>query len=437
MRLVPRRIQSRTASVIAVAFFLFLSLFFLTTYLSIRGSLIARTDAEVRSELRDVAEHLRPGISSNEVSSLAAMHRRIGESALQYTIGEVQGSDTILLLSEIGHTDKKMRVIRLPTQFFFLAAAYNTLALDEAEESVIEVFAYYFAAGLLLAVIAGIVLSRYLIGPIGSLARSARDISMKTEASVRLPVSTTIAEVADLASSINALLEARERALEQQRHFAADAAHELRTPLTVLKGEMEVELRSTSDPAQSELLRSNLEEVDRLIATVQDLLELSEIESESNALPEVEHSSLLTTIRYASERLQPLAEARSVKIEIPLADLTLRAQERHMTRMIYNLLLNAIQHSEVGSSISVRTDHNGSNATLSIEDRGQGIPAEQIQNLFERFHRGPNRCNGGAGLGLAIVKSITDRYGFSLAVESVSGIGTTVSIQIPAKAIVR
>ena len=127
---------------------------------------------------------------------------------------------------------------------------------------------------MIVGIFGGIFLSKYLIGPIGDLATSARNIlHLHEESPDRLPVSKNIEEVAHLAQSINELLDARELAMERQRNFAADAAHELRTPLTVLKGEIEVELRMIDhDSPQAELLHSNLEEIERLISTVQDLL---------------------------------------------------------------------------------------------------------------------------------------------------------------------
>ncbi|HEX5315928.1 MAG TPA: ATP-binding protein, partial [Candidatus Kapabacteria bacterium] len=305
-----------------------------------------------------------------------------------------------------------LRLIAIAQQDFIVGASYNTIALEEAENSVLHVFAYYLVAGLLLGILGGIVLSRYLIGPIRALARAATNIlNHPDRPRARLPISKTILEVAELAHSINELLDTREYAHEQQSNFAADVAHELRTPLTVLKGEMEVELRLTeSESPQADLLRSNLEEIERLISTVQDLLELAEIEAEQNL--DYSKCSLLDAIQDAAERLQPLAASHGLSIRIPDWDVVVAGEEKRITRLLYNLLLNAIQHSIFPSQLEIRLLKTLEGCDIEIADHGTGIPPERLAHLFERFYHatdGREDRRGGAGLGLAIVKSIADR----------------------------
>jgi signal transduction histidine kinase len=463
MTLIPRSLQARTAIVLALVFFVLLSLFFVTTYFSIRDSLVARSDGEVLSELKRVSSELKFGLSDDALVRILAEHHSIGESPLRFVLFNTQQKRFIELTREQAGTipidlrqnivqhpsqpltfstpNGTMRVISTTNKDFIMGAAYNTLLLEEAEDSIIQVFAYYLAAGLLVAMLGGIFLSKYLIGPISSLARAARTILHMPERSpARLPVSKSIVEVADLAQSMNALLDARENALERQRNFAADAAHELRTPLTVLKGEIEVELRMTdSESSQAELLRSNLEEIERLISTVQDLLELAEIEAEGDGDRARSECSMLSAIHYAADRLRPLAESRGISIVIPNHDVTIAAQEKRVTRLVYNLLLNAVQHSGVASIVEVRLFRTNAGCMLEIEDHGKGIPPERLTHLFERFHRmGQSSTNSldGAGLGLAIVKSITDHYGFSVSVRSSEDAGTTVSLSIPSSSVV-
>jgi signal transduction histidine kinase len=464
MTLIPRSLQARTAAVIALAFFVFLSLFFVTSYFSIRSSLLARSDGEVHNELEQIAPALRPAISKDTLARILSDHHSIGESPLHYVILEKQAERFVALTKEplsiiplkvtteivqhIGEPiafstyDGDMRLISIAHSNFIIGASYNTIILEESEESVIQVFAYYLAAGLLVGILGGLFLSKYLIGPITSLATAARTILHHSRHSpARLPISKTILEVGALARSINELLDAREQAMELQRNFAADAAHELRTPLTVLKGEIEVELRIIANNSpQAELLQSNLEEIERLISTVQDLLELAEIESENGQNVEQNECSLLSTINYAAERLRSLAEARGIEFVIPEKDVIIVAQEKRITRLIYNLLLNAIQHSGVSHRVEILLKMTDEGCTIEIEDHGKGIPSEHIEHLFERFHptgRSIPGKNGGAGLGLAIVKSIADHYNFKLSVNSAEDSGTTVSIHIPLSAIIR
>jgi signal transduction histidine kinase len=463
MTLIPRSLQARTAVVIASAFFVFLSLFFVTTYFSIRNSLLTRSDGEVHNELEQIASVLHPNISNDTLAHILSEHQSIGESPLRYVFLELRNGNFIVstidsskslprdVVFEIQHHPGKpvsyatsegdMRLISLAHGNHIIGASYNTIILEESEQSIIQVFAYYLDAGLLVGILGGIFLSKYLIGPITSLATTARTILHHSRHSpARLPVSKTILEVGALARSINELLDAREQAMERQRNFAADAAHELRTPLTVLKGEIEVELRITEKGSpQAELLRSNLEEIDRLISTVQDLLELAEIESEKDQSVEQNECSILSSINYAAEHLRSLAEARGIEFVIPEQDVIIAAQEKRITRLIYNLLLNAIQHSGVSHRVEILLKMTDEGCIVEIEDRGKGIPPERMEHLFERFHpteRSFPQKNGGAGLGLAIVKSIADHYHFKLSVKSGEDTGTTVSVHIPRSAIV-
>ena len=462
MTLIPRSLQARTAVVIASAFFVVLSLFFVTTYFSIRNSLLARSDGEVRTELERIASSLRAGISKDSLIHILSERRSIGESELHFVLLERVDEGFTVFPTEAGATiphdvamkieqhpgepasysnrEGDMRLVSMTSQGFIIGAAYNTLLLEEAEDSIIQVFAYYLAAGLLISIFGGIFLSKYLIGPISILANAARTIlHLPGRSQARLPVSETVLEVAGLARSMNELLDAREQAMELQRNFAADAAHELRTPLTVLKGEIEVELRTTGhDGPQAELLRSNLEEIERLISTVQDLLELAEIESENDHTTHQNECSLLSAINYAAGHLRSLAEARGIEFVMPEKDVIIAAQEKRITRLIYNLLLNAIQHSGVSHRVEVLLEMKNDGCMVEIQDHGKGIPTERIDHLFERFHstgRSFPEKNGGAGLGLAIVKSIADHYNFKLSVISAEDTGTTVSIHIPRSAI--
>jgi signal transduction histidine kinase len=462
MKIIPRSLQGRTAVVIALAFFFFLTLFFVTTYVSIHSSLLDRSDGEVRAELERIASETFPGISKDALTHLLSENRSIGESPLHDVFFESQGGNFFLSTGNVNNnippsvmTELKqhagqpltyaspegdMRLISITHAGMIIAASYNTIVLEEAENSVIHVFTYYLAGGLIIGILGGIFLSKYLIGPISDLAASARNILRLHEASpARLPVSKSIEEVANLAQSINQLLDARELAMERQRNFAADAAHELRTPLTVLKGEIEVELRMIDhDSLQAELLHSNLEEIERLISTVQDLLELAEIEADHTLDSPDAECSIHSAIQYAADRLHGLAAKKGILLIFPENDVIIRAQEKRITRLIYNLLLNAVEHSGATPQVEVRLHLTGHGCILEIEDHGKGIPTEQLEHLFERFHRSESGAadkRGGAGLGLAIVKSIADHYGYELGVQSAKGSGTTVSLSIPQSAI--
>ena len=148
--------------------------------------------------------------------------------------------------------------------------------------------------------------------------------------------------------------------------------------------------------------------------------------------------SIQTAINYAADRLRSLAAAHGITISVPNEDVIIAADENRMTRLIYNLLLNAVLHSESKHQVEINLLKVKAGYTIVVEDHGKGIPPEQLAHLFERFHRIKDKTTGsnrGAGLGLSIVKSIADHYGFMLSVISAEETGTTVSINIPQSAV--
>ena len=454
---------------IALALILFLSAFFGATYVSIRASLLTRSDEEVRQQLQHVISELHQGITTSNLVLALSEYNRTGESQLHYSVLEIRADSIVTIYPRLVNNDSltpppiimrkltidpsqqleyffhgvPQRVLAVRSGNFIAVASFNNIFLDEASEFMIEIFAYSLLIGLVLAAAIGYVVSGFTLTPITILVTAARTILHNpTRSPARLPVSTSIDEVAELARSINELLDQREASLEQMRNFTADAAHELRTPLTVLKGEIEVELRLLPEGSPNEdLFRSNLEEVERLISIVQDLLYLATMEAEPNG--DTKHAwecSALDAVKLARNRLATLANSKAIQVRADFEDVIIRAEEERITRLIYNVLLNAIQHTRVGSEIVIDVSDSENGIVLSIRDHGEGIAPGDVSHIFDRFYRADksrSREHGGAGLGLAIAKSIADRYGFVLNIESELGKGTTVNLFVPYHLVLR
>ena len=178
-------------------------------------------------------------------------------------------------------------------------------------------------------------------------------------------------------------------------------------------------------------------EVNRLIAIVQDLLLLATIDvtTEGNYSAASAPFSLDTFVATVVTRLSSLATDRSVSLIVNLhSELPVMGDSRKVARLIYNVLLNAIQYTPSGGAIHIETEVSQRFVVLSITDSGVGIAPEDLPHVFERFYRGDpsrSRKSGGAGLGLAIAKSIADEAGYELRIESEISRGTTVTLQIP------
>jgi two-component system phosphate regulon sensor histidine kinase PhoR len=221
------------------------------------------------------------------------------------------------------------------------------------------------------------------------------------------------------------------RALEVlRREFVANVSHELRTPVTaVLSAAETARMIAARDPAKAEpfleIIERNAERLRRLI---EDLLDLSRIESNKLKLvPEtVELTSFLPmTTALFKER----ATARRITLTVTAsAGVRVRADRRALEQVVTNLVDNAIKYVRDGDEVRVLAEKVGDDVRIVVADSGEGIAAEHLPRLFERFYRvdaGRSRDKGGTGLGLAIVKHLAESMGGAIAVES-SRAGATV-----------
>ena len=233
--------------------------------------------------------------------------------------------------------------------------------------------------------------------------------------------------------------------LEQlRRDFVANVSHELKTPVATIKGFVETLLDGAIDePADN---RRFLEIVgrqsDRLAAIIEDLLALSRIEQSEGAgsLPR-EPVAIASLLAAARSSCLPRATERGMAIELDCPDeLVAEVNAALLEQAVLNLIDNAIKYSGTEKPIHVQATAEaipgqaGLSLVISIRDEGNGIPAEHLPRLFERFYRvdkGRSRQVGGTGLGLSIVKHIVQAHGGTIAVVSERGQGSTFTLQLP------
>jgi two-component system phosphate regulon sensor histidine kinase PhoR len=230
------------------------------------------------------------------------------------------------------------------------------------------------------------------------------------------------------------------RRLERIRlDFVANVSHELRTPLAAMSSAMETvqSLGDTEPEARAGMVAVALRQAERLGAIVDDLLALSQIESEGDRL---ERSSvpLLRAIRQAAAAVAPAAAGAAVTVELPhdAEDLAVLGHEGRLEQVWVNLLTNAVKYNRPGGKVTVEvsTDAARREACVALRDTGQGIPAQAIPRIFERFYRvdtGRSREQGGTGLGLAIVKHIVRAHRGRIDVESEPGVGSVFRVHLP------
>ena len=243
-------------------------------------------------------------------------------------------------------------------------------------------------------------------------------------------------EIADLAKTFNKMLDRIEKAFDTERLFVSNASHELRTPLTSIKGQLEVGLiKNRTAEEYKALLNSTLDDVQNMATIVNGFLELAE----TNIDP--------TIVKFSNIRLDELLFAAkdeflkrkpeyyiSIEFEkIPEDEslITVWGNERLLKILILNLLDNACKFSDNKKAL-VKISHIDLKTILKVTDNGIGIPAEDIDKVFQPLYRAKNVAGqNGNGIGLSIVKKVTDIHKGEIQIESEINIGTTISVILP------
>jgi two-component system, OmpR family, sensor histidine kinase SenX3 len=226
----------------------------------------------------------------------------------------------------------------------------------------------------------------------------------------------------------------RRRLEEIRRDFVANVSHELKTPMGAL-GLLAETLVTETDAAVAQRLASRIHtEAFRVSRIIDDLLDLSRIEAEE--APPREPVLVNLVMAEAVERVRAAAEHRDIKItlEEPDPPVAVIGDRRQLVSALYNLLENAVKFSYDGGAVRFAGREEGENVVLEVEDHGVGIPARDLERIFERFYRvdqGRSRTTGGTGLGLSIVRHVAANHQGRVEVDSREGEGSTFRLILP------
>jgi two-component system OmpR family sensor kinase len=244
-----------------------------------------------------------------------------------------------------------------------------------------------------------------------------------------------------LVQVLNRMLNRLEAAVEAQKRFTADASHELRTPLTVLRGELEVALRKDRTTVEyARVLRSALDEAERLSRLAEDLLTLTRSEAGAQRL-QLQEDDLAERLRRAMDRFAQQAELKGVEVCGPApGEVWVEADPDLFDRVIWNLLGNAFKFTPPGGRVEARVLREGKKVTLEVMDTGPGIPPDKLPSVFDRFFRidearTPGADTSGTGLGLAIVKAIVELHGGEISAGNRPGGGAIFRVILPAASV--
>jgi signal transduction histidine kinase len=297
---------------------------------------------------------------------------------------------------------------------------------DHAREMYDESVSRVIVAATLVAVLASvglaIVLARMLAKPLAEIGAAARRIA-DGDYAARVPREGP-EELASLADSFNQMAVSLERQEAMRRDFIANAAHELRTPLTNLQGYLEA-LRDGVISADRSTYESLHEEAERLVRLSRSLDALAEGDAGTSPDAPVD-LDLAEAIRTATELAMPSIERAGLRVDIEVPPtLPAQADPDRLAQVLANLLSNAVRYTPAGGAITVRAERRPGDVLVSVTNTGDGIPAGDIDRVFERFYRvekSRDRERGGAGIGLAIVKQIVESSGGRVGGESRDGL---------------
>ncbi|MCL9849323.1 heavy metal sensor histidine kinase (plasmid) [Ralstonia solanacearum P673] len=292
--------------------------------------------------------------------------------------------------------------------------------------------AFYIAVAALATGLFGWWAARRGLAPLRTMASRARTVTAD-KLDERMPVETVPEEVADLAATLNAMLERLQNDFRRLSDFSTDIAHELRTPITNLLTQTEVVLSQPREGTKyRDVLTSNAEELQRLARMVSDMLYLAKMEH-SLALPSAENIHVADEIRALFEFYDALAEDKAVQLELR-GDGHVTGDRLMLRRALSNLLSNAIRHTPRRGHVVVSVSDECEGVTISVDNDGSEIAPHLLPFIFERFFRADKSRarpeSESAGLGLAITKAIVVAHSGTIAVARVDG-RTRFSIRLP------
>jgi signal transduction histidine kinase len=302
--------------------------------------------------------------------------------------------------------------------------------VDRAQEGLAKTFLIAGSLTVAAALLAALLAAARIASPLRRMASAAGAVDAG-DLSHRMPEGGA-REVRQLAESFNNMLDRLEDAFARQRAFASDASHELRTPLTAIRGQIEV-LGRSSAPSRSEIEATASQvnrEMIRMDRLVDDLTLLAQ--SDEGVAYRTNWIDLQHLIAEAVD-----GAARGARRHVEVASVPrgrLRADADRLAQVLRNLVQNALEHTAPDGVVRLSASVRGEGVRLTIDDDGPGIPPNERERIFDRFHRtdfSRTRRGGGSGLGLAIARAIVEAHGGHIWAEASPDGGARIAFELP------
>jgi signal transduction histidine kinase len=325
----------------------------------------------------------------------------------------------------------------------------GVLQVGKSNEELTELLSVFRRTGLIVLLVfvpasfaGGAFLASRALRPVNHLTEAARGIIQTSRFDARVPARGSNDELDALVRVFNEMLGRIDLLVRGMRDAMDNVAHDLRTPMTRLRhkaqGALEVDLDGTSEgacrncQASSEALAECVEEADRVVTMLNTLMDITETESGLANLNVGSHS-VAELFANVIESYSEFAADKSIKVTTSVSpDLRVEADAMGISRVLGNLLDNAIKYTPEGGRIYLEGARKGGQVELRVRDNGSGIPESDLPRIWDRLFRGDrSRTERGLGLGLSFVQAIVKAHGGSTHAESQPDAGTTITVRLP------
>jgi signal transduction histidine kinase len=334
-------------------------------------------------------------------------------------------------------SDYELRAAYLLKDKYEIIVAFPTILIAKALQKLEELIIIIGPLFLLIAIIGGAIISAKSLSRIDSIINKTNEITAQN-LDEKIPGGDREDEYGRLVRTMNDMISRIKKAIDYMEQFSTAASHELKTPLTILRGEIEVALKSPKPVEEyKQILKSNYEETLRLTNIVNKLFFISRVDSSLHKLKK-EKIKISRLLQSVVDHMQTIAGNKNMRIVLDITDnFHLFVDFELMSTAITNLIDNAIKYGNANTTIKISAiSEKPSWEVISVTNSGEVIPKEMHEKIFERFFRyetSRNRETGGAGLGLSIVKSIVALHNGMVKVTSGDGKETSFSIYLNSK----
>ncbi len=326
----------------------------------------------------------------------------------------------------------RIRVAHIHQDPYDISVAFSTGIINSTLSSLTDIYIIIAPIFFAISFLGGSLISAKSLSKIDKIIKKTEDITTQNLNEIIVGEESED-EYGRLTQKMNDMIRRLRTSIEYMNQFSISASHELKTPLTILRGEIEIALKSKKNPEQyREVLKSNYEETLRLINIVDKLFFISRADNTQIKLNKTK-VSLNEFLVEIIKRSESLGKEKNVQIILKCNnDFEIEIDTTLMKQAIVNLIENAVKYGEENEPIYVKTERLKNNfVKISVINKGEGISEENLEKIFERFYRSKtSKTAGGIGLGLSIVKSIVNWHNGEITVKSKLGDQTEFSVII-------